>query len=283
MMLLLWSQAQADCLAWEAPGAVATAQGVAFDEVSGLAISRQHPGVGWVIEDSGNRPILYALELETGKVLSRVRLDASNHDWEDVALGACPGAKKDCLYCLYVGDFGDNLGIREDLGILWLEEPATLARRLRRDPSWLPFKYPSLVHQDAEAMFVGADGTLRVVSKRRDGDAVIYQLPFVLREGDWHAWAREERRLRISRDGVLHPEEQRPPWRVTAAALDGETLILRTYEGTFAFRGETRSELLSPPEPQGEAIAIDPRDESLWFVSEQSPVLYRAACSQYGS
>ena len=101
--MLLWAQAQADCLAWEAPVAVATAQLSALDEVSGLAISRQHPGVGWVIEDSGNRPVLYALELQTGKVLSRVRLQASNHDWEDVALGVCPeqASDQDCLYCLY--------------------------------------------------------------------------------------------------------------------------------------------------------------------------------------
>ena len=88
-MLLLLPLAHAQCSTWGPPTAVSTVRNLGLDEISGLAISAQHPGLGWVIEDSGNRPVVYGIDLESGKVVSRLHLAARNHDWEDVGLEGC--------------------------------------------------------------------------------------------------------------------------------------------------------------------------------------------------
>ena len=55
------------------------------DEISGLAASRQHPGVIWALNDSGDRAHVYALAPD-GEVLATLWLrGARNIDWEDLA------------------------------------------------------------------------------------------------------------------------------------------------------------------------------------------------------
>ena len=72
-------------------------------EVSGVAPSRDHPGVLWVINDSGNPPDLLAVD-STGTLLGWIPLrGAPNTDWEEIALGPCGN-----VTCLYIADTGDN-------------------------------------------------------------------------------------------------------------------------------------------------------------------------------
>ena len=53
-------------------------------EPSGLCKSRQHDGVFWTHSDSGNPPMLYAIN-RTGSLLATYRIDgAINFDWESV-------------------------------------------------------------------------------------------------------------------------------------------------------------------------------------------------------
>ncbi len=59
--------------------------------------------------DSGGEPVLYEIDPSTGNVTRSVRVaNAQNTDWEDLS--------KDGEY-LYIGDFGNNNGIRKDLAI----------------------------------------------------------------------------------------------------------------------------------------------------------------------
>ncbi|MGH2625319.1 MAG: hypothetical protein ACRDHY_01550, partial [Anaerolineales bacterium] len=148
-------------------GAFASAR---VTESSGVAVSRQHKGILWTINDSGDGPFLYATALE-GRDLGAVRLrGASAEDWEDIALGPCPSRSGTCLY---VADTGDNLERRLSVTVYAVEEPAppggpsdtTRAVAAQR----LEVIYPDGPH-DVEAIYVGpGDGALYLVSKGRTG------------------------------------------------------------------------------------------------------------------
>ena len=76
------------------------------NETSGLFF---HNGRLWTHNDSGGKPILYALDTTTFEVVQKVTLsNAKNKDWEDV----CTDGKT-----VFVGDFGNNNGNRKNLRI----------------------------------------------------------------------------------------------------------------------------------------------------------------------
>ena len=56
-------------------------------EASGLATSWLHPGVGWMIQDSGHPPNVYALRITNGRpVVRAIKVPgAENTDWEDIS------------------------------------------------------------------------------------------------------------------------------------------------------------------------------------------------------
>lgn len=75
-------------------------------ESSGLLY---HDGSLWTINDSGNEPELYELDPSDGTVLKTALITNSTQvDWEALA--------SDGVH-FYIGDFGNNLGSRTDLGI----------------------------------------------------------------------------------------------------------------------------------------------------------------------
>ena len=75
-------------------------------ETSGLFF---HNGKLWTHNDSGGKPILYALDTVTFEVVQRITLsNARNKDWEDV----CTDGET-----VFVGDFGNNKGSRDKLRI----------------------------------------------------------------------------------------------------------------------------------------------------------------------
>ena len=76
------------------------------EETSGLFF---HNGLLWTHNDSGGKPILYALDTTTFTVVQRVTLrNAKSKDWEDVCTDGIN---------VYVGDFGNNKGRRKNLRI----------------------------------------------------------------------------------------------------------------------------------------------------------------------
>lgn len=76
------------------------------NETSGLFF---HNGRLWTHNDSGGKPILYALDTTTFQIVQRITLvHAKNKDWEDV----CTDGES-----VFVGDFGNNHGNRKNLRI----------------------------------------------------------------------------------------------------------------------------------------------------------------------
>ena len=63
----------------------------------------------WSINDSGGDPVLFSLDIQTGKVLQAIMVEnGSNRDWESLA--------QDEKY-IYICDVGNNQGRRETLKI----------------------------------------------------------------------------------------------------------------------------------------------------------------------
>jgi len=77
-----------------------------ISETSGLALV---DGVLWTHNDSGGEPKLYAIDTTNGNIVKTVEVsNASNVDWEDLAFNETH---------LFIGDFGNNKGTRQDLKV----------------------------------------------------------------------------------------------------------------------------------------------------------------------
>lgn len=146
-----------------------------WDEVSGLAASRQSPGVLWAHSDSGNSPTLYAID-ESGTLLAAYTLDgAINVDWEDLAIGPGPVAGVDYLYA---GDTGNNNLLRASLTIYRVPEPAvalgqTPVTTTLSGVDALPVMYPLFLvtNYDCETLWVDpVSADLYLVTKDTTGN-----------------------------------------------------------------------------------------------------------------
>jgi hypothetical protein len=228
-------------------------------EASGLAVSRTHPGIYWVHNDSGDQPLLYTTD-STGADLGRVRVaGATAVDWEDIALGPCVVAPGDCLY---VGDTGDNRLRRRSVTIYRLHEPspprhALDTLRVVTLLDSIVVRYPDGPH-DAEALAISPSGKLYLVTKPRSGEPHV----FVIDAG--------RPATPIVDGGPLDVETNLVRGRMVTGGtitVDGRWMLLRTYVSLHAFRiGEDgrltaawpREGLPLPVvEAQGEGIDLD--------------------------
>lgn len=270
-------QADVHCSSWGTPEVTGTVQDPALDEISGIVVSHQNPGVLWVHEDSGATAVLTALNM-TGETLATLTLSETiNVDWEDLALGPCGDST-----CLWVGDIGDNSESRDDLVILSVPEPlldASSDTALTASPVRQPFDYPD-GPQDAEALVVDPSGVPFVLTKRTDISSKIYRVPTDGSGLSTHV-------ATISTGTV-----EGLPTATTAADLssDGKRLLVRGYLYTFeltltgasldAAEAGSAAQVQTGLEVQGEAIAYDHAHQTIWHVSEGiNPQLWRIPCA----
>jgi hypothetical protein len=125
-------------------------------EASGIAASRNNPGVLWTENDSGNAAVVYAIDSQ-GRNLGTYALP-SNTDNEDIGIG--PGPVTNVSY-LYVTDIGDNNADRTSIEIYQAPEPAVylwqtntpVSNRVMKGMRTIFFTYPDGAH-NAEAEFI---------------------------------------------------------------------------------------------------------------------------------
>ena len=262
-------------------------------EASGLAVSRTQPGVVWSHNDSGDAPMLYAIDLK-GRLLARVAVaDIVARDWEDIAAGPCPG-DAERRGCLYVADTGNNDRTRDVLTIFVVVEPmiagADPARPLTTRARSFHYRYPDL-NEDTEALAVLPNGDVTVVTKGRT--PTISFFGFSATDVAKAVTSGEVLRAANQGNSGIPPEQELGRW-VTAAAMspDGMTLAVRTYSEIFFYAAETgprgrrwrdmkRPCFLGEVEPQGEAI--DFLDEKTLVLGSETTqgrqgMLHRVQC-----
>ncbi len=132
----------------------------------------------WTINDSGGLPVLYALDTASGQIVQEVTVtNAINVDWEELAI--------DEDY-MYIGDIGNNIGNRNDLGIYKiLIDDLPISGNGTVTSTHITYVYPDqknsgirISHNfDCEA-FITADDSLYLFSKNReDQQTKLYRLP----------------------------------------------------------------------------------------------------------
>lgn len=143
----------------------------AIREASGLVKSPRHAGVFWVINDSGNPPVLFAVARD-GSLVREFAVKAPNLDWEDLTL--------DAEGRLYIADTGNNGLLLPRRVIYRLAEPdpakAVDGPIAITDASY--YRFPDTGRFDAEGLFIDR-GRAILVAKYLDGrEAELFSVPF---------------------------------------------------------------------------------------------------------
>ncbi len=255
----------------------------AVRESSGLAISETYP-VSWTHNDSGDGPVLYAVDT-TGAIVGRARLAGVRaRDFEDLDKGPCPPRWSSEPYCLYVADTGNNDRDRNTVSIYILPEPVPHEPMVTAEVARLRFRYPDQ-RSDVEALAVAPNGDLYLVSKGRRGGVRSYR---IVADEVARALDSEERAV-VENTGLLPLEPDTRSRRLVTGAtyVAPSLLVVRTYEGIYGFKmieaGWTRTGgcTIRPREPGGEAIAHEGGDRFLLTseaASTRYPSMHRVEC-----
>jgi hypothetical protein len=261
---------------------VAELQDRSIKEASALAASQQWPGIYWTLNDSGNEPFVFAFD-EQGRSRGTFRVDgAENVDWEALAIG--PG--RDGGFALYVGDTGDNDGVRRDSTIYRVPEPQpepTQSGNRPRPKTTAPaeafkFTFPD-ASRDTEAMLVHPKtGQILLITKEPGGNSRIYRLPTPLDS---------RRTARLEQIGRLDLSSQRGPAALVtdaSASADAHRVVIRTYasalefdladgESLEAIGGRKARVYRLEDAPQGEGIAYRADGGALMTIGESVPAI----------
>lgn len=270
-------------------------------ENSGAAMSARQPGVWFTINDSGNDPVLYALDT-AGRDRGAWRIaGVDNRDWEALALGPCAepdAAPEPPADCVYIGEVGDNRGQYPSVTIHRVREPSAddggAIGELRAVS--LGFAYEG-GPRDVEGMYTGPDGTLYLISKRPLDDSAGRPRPALVFAIPPQAWSDTGSPATATLiDSLPIVPGSALGRQITGAerARDGRSVAVRTYTQLYVFRADSSTgRILAtvPPticsiagldERQGEGLAwfgdggewvltSEGRDEPLWVVDCPPP------------
>ena len=221
-------------------------------ESSGLAYSVKHPDLVYTMNDSGNRPMVFAVQVSTGKVVGETDLESLDlEDPESIAVD--PRGR------LWLGDLGDNDRDRDDVSIVAFEEPgpgSAAPRGLQRYP--VRFNTgPSNV----EAMMVyPASGQIFLISKKNEdgGKPNLFALP---------------RSLTPDQPNVATSLNRPMPSGVSDATFtpDGRHALIETASTVFVYDSETWQTVGEFPGPglsKAESMTVEPGGKSVLMGSE---------------
>lgn len=261
-------------------------------ENSAAAMSRTQPGVLFTINDSGNEPVLFAIDT-TGAPRGAWRVNgATNVDWEAASIGPCaPGGAPACVY---IGDTGDNDDARSTVSIYRVAEPRAHLGAVTGtvDAARLDYTYPDGPH-DVEAMYVAPNGDTFLVTKRPSTDAAGHLRPTLVFRIAASAWSAGAHVTAQRADSLEIVPGSAPLRVVTDAALspDGKHLAVRTYMQVYVFDTDSATgrvdhgvapsvcNVVSLGEAQGEGITWADDDGRFVLTSEgRSSPLEMATC-----
>jgi hypothetical protein len=249
-------------------------------EISGVAASRQSPGVLWMHNDSGGDPEVFAVGVDGAPRGDYALEGAEARDWEDIALGPGPDEGVDDLY---LADIGDNTSERSNITVYRVPEPAVPAGDAG-DQSLTGVESMTLTYadgaRDAETLLSDpVTGDLFVVSKQWDRQpAGVYRIPAGTADGASLVMERVA-------DAGVPLGELATSGDISA---DGSLIAIRTYQSVLLWDrapGQTVDQALADEpckaaatsELQGEAIAFLPESGYVTVSEGQSPPINRFA------
>jgi hypothetical protein len=262
-------------------------------EASGMAASRLHADVLWLINDGGNEPHLYAAG-RNGSDLGRVRiLNAPNVDWEDLA-----AFRIDNSAYLLIADVGDNKAQRTDYYLYIVREPE-ISGRLPDDTAALEWTWRIRFMyadgpRDCEAVAVDPLEKKILLLSKRKVPPVLYELP--LKSESSHS-LQVARRVTVienipqptADDSIEDPKFGRFRAQPTALDIspDGSLLVVLAYKNAFLYKRPANEPwstvfqkppllIVMPQLRQAEALCFNSHGKSLFVTSEKRPApIYR--------
>lgn len=189
-------------------------------ESSGIII---YDSLLWTFNDSRNYPVLFGLDLATGVIHKELHLiNAENVDWEDIA--------QDSNF-IYIGDFGNNSGSRQDLCIYRLGkdeiDKKSDVQEIQTEKISFSFQdqkdFTSKYRRtpfDCEAFLFDGDSLILFTKNWEDQRSTVYKLPVI--PGTYEA----ERCFKMKSEGLI-----------TGADIDlkNNTLMLCGYRNFVPF------------------------------------------------
>jgi hypothetical protein len=266
-----------------------------LNEVSGMTVSGKDSQRLWLINDSGDGPVLYAATLEGAALGSLHLVGARNIDWEDLAVFH----HKDQAYLL-IADVGDNRAVRNSCTLYVVREPDWHSEKGFSEtavrPSWsLEFVYED-GPRDCEAVAIDPLRAEVLLITKRIQPPVLYRLPL---QPD-----RSKKKLMAQRVAVLKllsnqkTEGFSPSGRdniqptAMDIAIDGSSLVFSTYTQIYIYRRQEidgwietlqRKPVFAASLPrlhQAEAVCFSSSAKYLLVTSERRPTpLYRMQLS----
>ena len=258
-------------------------------ENSAAAMSTAQAGVLFTINDSGNDPLLYAVDT-TGRDRGLWRvLGATNVDWESAAVAPCPDVA--AASCVYIGDTGDNHARHPFRVIYRVAEPRASGERRSIGAQRLRYTYPDGPH-DVEAMYVAPSGDIVLITKRPSGSgggrlrpALVFTLPV-------SAWSARGTVSASLVDSLPIVPGSAPLRLITDAALspDSKHVAVRTYAQVYIFAtlpsglvdhrvAPSVCNIVALGEAQGEGVTWADSRGRLVFTSEGADApLHLATC-----
>jgi hypothetical protein len=255
-LMMIWPYGQAEAADGGAGGgeAVFRISDPRITESSGLAASRQHPGVVYTHNDSGHGPQVFAIGPDGRTKATLTIAGAQARDWEAIALGrGDKGAP-----ALFIADIGDNLGGAWPYVTVYRVQEPTKLRDQTLHATAFRLKYQD-GPRDAESILIDPrSNRLYIASKSKlfGGDGRLYAAPVKLRAGGFN---------------ILRKVGSAPPTTTDGAfAPDGHTFVLRTYFGATIYTapGKRLTDVSLPAQRQGESITYAPDGRSLLVGSE---------------
>ena len=213
-------------------------------ENSAAAMSFAQPGVFFTINDSGNDPLLFALDTAgADRGVWRVQ-GATNVDWEAASIGPCAASRAIVPAvampdeCVYIGDTGDNSEKRTSRVIYRVAEPRAQRAGFTGDvvAEALLYRYADGPH-DVEAMYVTPNGDIYLITKRPRRDAAGRLRPALVFMLPPDAWGKPGPAVAQLVDSLAIVPGSAPLRYITdaALALDAHSLAVRTYAQVFTF------------------------------------------------
>jgi hypothetical protein len=243
-------------------------------EISGIAASRQNPGLAWIHND-GPQTSLWLVSTN-GAIFGVYQFAQPTTDFEDIAIGPGPVTGVDYVYG---GDIGDNNSVRTEVHLFRFPEPRVTqssSAPIAAGEQVITLVYPDGAH-DAEALMIDPIS----------GDAFIA----IKETGVFHLYKATQAQLN-SGGGVQLALVQAGAFGPVSGgdiSPDGTQIVLRhendarlwhrnpgeSVEAALGRDGEKIPVIGIPLEPNGEGISFASDSKSYYTISEGLfPIIY---------
>ena len=153
------------------PEVVGRLEDASIREASGLARSQRQSEILWIINDSGSKEIVHAIDAQ-GERLGEFDLKKSkNRDWEDLA-----SFRQDDVPYLMIADIGDNEARRKYRTLYFVEEAAPLKNGVEKLAWRVDYRYPD-APRDAESAAIDIENEQALILTKRDLPPRLYAVP----------------------------------------------------------------------------------------------------------